>query len=78
MVRLQGDFAKPPEKRFNYKHSIDALYRVSTLVLPSCATPIPFVLRLAEPTSDWRYIPIRNAGEAVSVSRKTSAGNLKH
>ncbi|KAF8326164.1 mitochondrial carrier domain-containing protein [Amanita rubescens] len=28
MVRLQGDFAKPPEKRFNYKHSIDALYRM--------------------------------------------------
>ena len=28
MVRLQGDFAKPPEKRFNYKHCFDALYRV--------------------------------------------------
>ena len=31
MVRLQGDFAKPPEKRFNYKHCFDALFRVSTL-----------------------------------------------
>jgi hypothetical protein len=28
MVRLQGDFAKAPEKRFNYKHCFDALYRV--------------------------------------------------
>jgi len=28
MVRLQGDFAKPPEKRFNYKHCFDALYRM--------------------------------------------------
>ncbi|KAH7880177.1 mitochondrial carrier domain-containing protein [Lentinula edodes] len=27
MVRLQGDFAKPPEKRFNYKHCFDALFR---------------------------------------------------
>lgn len=30
MVRLQGDFAKPPEKRFNYKHCFDALFRVSS------------------------------------------------
>lgn len=29
MVRLQGDFAKAPEKRFNYKHCFDALFRVS-------------------------------------------------
>lgn len=28
MVRLQGDFAKQPEKRFNYKHCFDALFRV--------------------------------------------------
>ncbi|KIO11881.1 hypothetical protein M404DRAFT_994567 [Pisolithus tinctorius Marx 270] len=28
MVRLQGDFAKPPEKRFNYKHCFDAVYRI--------------------------------------------------
>ncbi|KAF8900913.1 mitochondrial carrier domain-containing protein [Mucidula mucida] len=28
MVRLQGDFAKPPEKRFNYKHCFDALFRM--------------------------------------------------
>ncbi|KAJ7581858.1 mitochondrial carrier domain-containing protein [Mycena floridula] len=28
LVRLQGDFAKPPEKRFNYKHCFDALYRM--------------------------------------------------
>ena len=28
MVRLQGDFAKPPEKRLNYKNSIDGLFRV--------------------------------------------------
>ena len=28
MVRLQGDFAKPPEKRLNYKNSLDGLYRV--------------------------------------------------
>ena len=28
MVRMQGDFAKPPEKRHNYKNSIDALVRV--------------------------------------------------
>ena len=29
MVRMQGDMAKPPEKRLNYKHALDALYRVS-------------------------------------------------
>jgi len=28
MVRLQGDLAKPPEKRFNYKHCFDALFRM--------------------------------------------------
>ncbi|CCM05296.1 uncharacterized protein FIBRA_07510 [Fibroporia radiculosa] len=28
MVRLQGDFAKPPEKRLNYKHAIDGLFRM--------------------------------------------------
>ncbi|KAI0314422.1 dicarboxylic acid transporter [Amylostereum chailletii] len=27
-VRLQGDFAKPPEQRFNYKHCFDALFRM--------------------------------------------------
>ncbi|KAI9450585.1 mitochondrial carrier domain-containing protein [Russula earlei] len=27
-VRLQGDFAKLPEKRFNYKHCFDALFRM--------------------------------------------------
>ena len=39
MVRLQGDFAKPPEKRFNYKHCFDALFRVSHLYFPYGATP---------------------------------------
>jgi hypothetical protein len=34
MVRLQGDFAKPPEKRFNYKHCFDALFRVSLSLNP--------------------------------------------
>ncbi|KAJ3482700.1 hypothetical protein NLI96_g6802 [Meripilus lineatus] len=28
MVRLQGDFAKPPEKRLNYKHCVDGLVRM--------------------------------------------------
>jgi len=28
MVRLQGDFAKAPENRFNYKHCFDALFRM--------------------------------------------------
>ena len=28
---MQGDFAKPPEQRLNYKHSLDGLYRVSGL-----------------------------------------------
>ncbi|PIL27005.1 transporter [Ganoderma sinense ZZ0214-1] len=28
MVRLQGDFAKPPEKRLNYKNCIDGLFRM--------------------------------------------------
>ncbi|KAI5992625.1 hypothetical protein EDC04DRAFT_2613600 [Pisolithus marmoratus] len=27
MVHLQGDFAKPPKKHFNYKHCFDALFR---------------------------------------------------
>lgn len=34
MVRMQGDFAKPPEKRLNYKHCFDGLYRVS-MVYPT-------------------------------------------
>jgi len=37
MVRLQGDFAKPPEKRFNYKHCFDALFRVSLQLWLSCS-----------------------------------------
>ncbi|KIY64066.1 mitochondrial carrier [Cylindrobasidium torrendii FP15055 ss-10] len=28
MVRMQGDYAKAPEKRFNYKHCFDALFRM--------------------------------------------------
>lgn len=28
MVRMQGDFAKPPEKRLNYKNCFDGLFRV--------------------------------------------------
>ncbi|CAE6440705.1 unnamed protein product [Rhizoctonia solani] len=28
MVRMQGDFAKPPEKRLNYKHCFDGLYKM--------------------------------------------------
>ncbi|KAG8928331.1 Mitochondrial dicarboxylate transporter [Tulasnella sp. 418] len=28
MVRMQGDFAKPPEKRLNYKHVFDGLFRM--------------------------------------------------
>ncbi|EKM52975.1 uncharacterized protein PHACADRAFT_185789 [Phanerochaete carnosa HHB-10118-sp] len=28
MVRMQGDMAKPPEKRLNYKHCLDALARM--------------------------------------------------
>ena len=34
MVRLQGDFAKPPEKRFGYKNCFDALFRVRFFLLP--------------------------------------------
>lgn len=33
MVRMQGDFAKPPEKRLNYKHCFDGLYKVITYVI---------------------------------------------
>jgi len=29
MVRMQADMAKPPEKRLNYKHSIDGLIRMT-------------------------------------------------
>ncbi|KAG8741699.1 Mitochondrial dicarboxylate transporter [Ceratobasidium sp. 414] len=28
MVRMQGDFAKAPEKRLNYKHCFDGLYKM--------------------------------------------------
>ncbi|KIM30832.1 hypothetical protein M408DRAFT_327792 [Serendipita vermifera MAFF 305830] len=28
MVRMQGDFAKPPEKRLNYKNCFDGLFRM--------------------------------------------------
>ncbi|KAG7441510.1 mitochondrial carrier [Guyanagaster necrorhizus] len=33
MMRLQGDFTKPPEKRFNYKNCIDALFRGKLLMV---------------------------------------------
>lgn len=33
MVRMQGDFAKPPEKRLNYKHCFDGLFKVSEDIL---------------------------------------------
>ena len=33
MVRMQGDLGKPPEKRLNYKHCFDALFRVCTIQL---------------------------------------------
>ncbi|KEP45974.1 dicarboxylate transporter [Rhizoctonia solani 123E] len=28
MVRMQGDFAKPPEKRLNLKHCFDGLFKM--------------------------------------------------
>lgn len=28
---MQGDFAKPPEKRLNYKNCFDGLFRVRSL-----------------------------------------------
>lgn len=31
MVRLQGDAAKPPAQRYNYKNCFDALFSVSTM-----------------------------------------------
>jgi len=33
MVRMQGDLAKPPEKRLNYKHCFDGLYKVITRII---------------------------------------------
>ncbi len=33
MVRMQGDFAKPPEKRLNYKNCFDGLYKVIIRVI---------------------------------------------
>lgn len=45
MVRLQGDFAKPPEKRFNYKNCFDALFRVRFLSsLFSSITYLKFIV----------------------------------
>jgi hypothetical protein len=44
MVRMQGDKGKPPEKRFNYKHSIDALFRVCLSFLSFLSTPFPFII----------------------------------
>ncbi|KAJ6564496.1 hypothetical protein B0H19DRAFT_1285978 [Mycena capillaripes] len=38
MVRLEGELAKPPEKRFNYKNCFDELFRVRVLF---CVSP-PF------------------------------------
>ncbi|KAG8762504.1 Mitochondrial dicarboxylate transporter [Serendipita sp. 397] len=31
MVRMQGDFAKAPEKRLNYKHCFDGLFKVCVI-----------------------------------------------
>ncbi|KAB5588263.1 Mitochondrial dicarboxylate transporter [Ceratobasidium theobromae] len=38
MVRMQGDFAKPPEKRLNYKHCFDGLYKMLRDEGPSSLT----------------------------------------
>lgn len=46
MVRLQGDFAKPPEKRFNYKHCFDALFRVRTPSSPALLACAPIAAPL--------------------------------
>jgi len=65
MVRLQGDFAKPPEKRFNYKHCFDGLFRVSRLLFHfNCSAwlsplgfyqPILRFLTISELVPFWRW-----------------------
>ena len=35
---MQGDMAKPPEKRLNYKHCLDALFRVRNAEVASLFT----------------------------------------
>jgi len=55
MVRLQGDFAKPPEKRFNYKHCFDALFRVSLQLWPSDCSPFLFLSLYFPVTGCARY-----------------------
>ncbi|KAH8104379.1 hypothetical protein DFH11DRAFT_1648135 [Phellopilus nigrolimitatus] len=41
LVRLQGDFAKPPEKRLNYKNCSDGFYRMVRDNGPSSLTRAP-------------------------------------
>jgi len=74
MVRLQSDLAKPAEKRFNYKHCFDALFRVSyqsPLHVPSITrrfsvTPLSSIPSLLPPhfwrvtwgSPFWEQIPM--------------------
>lgn len=50
MVRMQGDLGKPPEKRLNYKHCFDALFRVSTFPVEMCSAAVlrPTQIRWSE------------------------------
>lgn len=46
MVRMQGDFGKPPEKRLNYKNSLHGLYRVCVAFLWREFTSLKHVSRM--------------------------------
>ena len=46
-VRLQGDMAKPVDKRLNYKHCFDGLFRASF-------TPVASVISLTTPVDGAR------------------------
>lgn len=56
MVRLQGDFAKPPEQRFGYKHCFDALFRVRGSLFLSFLSFLAVVVGL-EVFSRFRGLP---------------------
>ena len=60
MVRMQGDFAKPPEKRLNYKNSIHGLYRV-------CATSYPDMIDCSLCSCDILPMHVDDQGRRVVV-----------
>jgi hypothetical protein len=74
MVRLQGDFAKPPEKRFNYKHCFDALFRVSCT--PALTLPFGFAFEFVSSPFVYRSILFLSLFDLLGVRLDRAVARL--